>query len=207
MESLLEPPALLPPLKNSDVRTCKRGTRFWRIHFRGGDHPCEWNSFRYFGPTSSRFDHHLAPRGDQERGVLYATFGTSAIRTALAEVFQDTRQIDLNYKDPWLVAFELTAPIRLVDTSGSWPVRVGANMAINSGPRDKSRLWSQALYRDYPTVDGVWYSSSINNEPCVALYERALRALPAHPVFLEPLASPKLLARLAAAAKLLNFTL
>jgi hypothetical protein len=66
-------------------------------------------------------------------------------------------------------------------------------MLINSGRRSASRLWSQAIYRDYPQVHGLLYSSSMHaNRPCVALYERAISAMPTAPEFDRPLLDPSL---------------
>lgn len=79
-------------------------------------------------------------------------------------------------------------------------------MAINSGSRAKARAWSRVIYRT-ADVDGIWYPSSINNKPCIALYERARDALPASTSFNEALNSPKLLRGILAAATQLNYVL
>ena len=81
-----------------------------RVYFRAGRHPTHWNAFRYFGPTASRFDHHLPDSNGlgklQRRGILYA--GSSAL-TCLAEVFQAPGRTINRYRgSPWLVIFELT---------------------------------------------------------------------------------------------------
>ena len=64
------------------------GSVVHRVYCRGGPYPTLWNAFRFFGPTSARFDHQFPdedgdPR-EQERGVLYAA---TDIVTALAEAF------------------------------------------------------------------------------------------------------------------------
>ncbi len=57
-------------------------------------------------------------------------------------------------------------------------------MAINNGPHARARLWSQAIYDSYPTVEGLWYCSSMDaNRPAIALYERAISAMPTNPEF------------------------
>jgi RES domain len=177
-----EPPpvsalAAVPPV----TRVLAAGTRCWRIYFQGGPHPGAWNAFRGFGPTSARFDHHLAPPRDQKRQVLYAA---AAPLTCLAEVFQETRTIDRRRHAPWLVAFELTQPLELLDLTSRWPTRAGASMAVNSGPRPRARRWSQAIHAAYPTLQGLLYPSSMNaNATAYALYERAAGAMPSRPVF------------------------
>ena len=205
MERLADPP------RRFDVpgvfRVCPAGSRLWRIYFRGGTYPTSWNELRTFGPTGSRFDHHTPPKRVQARGIAYATSGPAAILTALAEVFQETRHIDRRRGEPWLAAFELSADVKLLDTSGDWPGQAGGSMAINSGSRSRARAWSRVIYASYPDAGGVWYPSSLKNQPCAALYERAARALPASPAFNEPLDSPKLFAGLTVLAKRLNYTL
>ena len=128
--------------------------------------------------------------------------------TCLAEVFQDTRLIDRAARDPWLVAFELRHEVRLLDLTGSWPTRIGASMAISSGPRPRAQRWSRAIYGAYPAVQGILYPASMHgNRPAVALYERAAPALPRSPAFHRPLLDPVLLPVLAQAAHDLGYGL
>jgi hypothetical protein len=183
----------------------RRGTALWRLYFRGGRHPTFWNTFRTYGPTSSRFDHHLSPPRLQDRGVLYAAVHGP---TSLAEVFQETRIIDRTARDPWLVGFVLQRSVRLLDLSGSWPTRAGASMAINSGPRPRARRWSQAIYEAYPPGQGLLYPSSMHgNRPAVVLYERGLSSLAPAPVFHRPLRDPSLLSALKEVARDLGYGL
>ena len=90
-----------------DIRQLGSGERLWRVYFRGGPHPAHWNSFRDFGPTSARFDHHREPPRAQDRAILYAA---SQVHTCLAEAFQDGRVVDRSARGPWLVAFDLQRP-------------------------------------------------------------------------------------------------
>jgi hypothetical protein len=185
----------------------KAGTTLWRIHFKGGNHPTTWKSFRYYGPTAARFDHHTAPKRVQQRGIFHAACGKDAIRTALAEVFQDTRLVDRFCHDPWLVAFKLNQSLSLLDTGANWPVRAGGNMAINSGSRIQSKKWSRKIYRQYTNVQGIWYPSSLTNQSCMALYEKAAQALPARPIFNRALSDPSLLTGLSRLAGRLNYAM
>jgi hypothetical protein len=183
------------------------GVMLWRIYFRAGQRATAWNAFRHLGPTNSRFNHHTFPKRIQDRGIIYATTGRDAICTALAETFQDTRLIDRYRDEPWIVGFSLAKDLILLNTGGSWPVRAGGNMAINSGSRKNARDWSRAIYRSYPNIRGIFYPSSLTNQPCVALYERAAKNLPVMPAFNESLASPKLFAGLTQLASRLNYAL
>jgi hypothetical protein len=184
------PPAAELATVAPDVRVVPQGTVLWRIYFADGPHPVSWNTFRYFGPTNSRFDHHLLPKAVQDRGILYAAEDGM---TTFAEVFQETRTIDRRRNSPYLVSFELAQPIGLLDLGGNWPTQAGASMAINAGPRPRARRWAQRIYEVYPGVQGLWYASSMHgNKPAVALFERGLAAMPVRPTFHRALADSAL---------------
>lgn len=186
MAKFPEPP---DPLPDPEVHTTQE--RLWRIFFAAGAHPTPWSGFRSFGPVDARFDPHLPPPRVQDRGVLYAS--TDA-RACFAEVWQASRLIDRTAGAPTLVAFDPTRPLRLLDLTGTWPTRAGASMAISTGSRARARRWSQAIYTQFPDLDGVWYASSMYaNTPAVALYERARDAMPRHPRFHRRLDAPELL--------------
>lgn len=128
------------------------------------------------------------------------------VATCIAEVFQETRTIDRRRRDPWLVGFELRRSVTLLDLSGAWPTRVGASMAINSGPRSRARRWSQRIYESYPHIEGLSYASTMNaNRPALMLYERATDSLPVRPVFHRALADAAMTAALVRAAAALNY--
>ena len=179
------------------------GTLLWRIYARGGTYPTTWNAFRTFGPLDARFDHHTHPKREQERGIMY--LGRRGL-TCFAEVFQRERIIDVHNGDPFLVAFRLSEPVRLLDLSGHWPTTVGASMAINSGSRRRAKVWSRAIYAAYPEAQGIWYCSAMDaNQPCVALYERGQHALPPVSSFHAALADPRLRLFVDRVATLLNY--
>lgn len=191
-----------------DIHGIAAGTRVWRIYFQAGAHPTTWSQFRAFGPTDSRFDHHLPPPSLQPREVLYGCLGPAAAITAIAEVFQASRTVERTPRAPAWVAFDTVADLRLLDLTGTWPTRAGASMAINTSRRDRARAWSQAIYDAFPDVDGLLYPSSMHaNHPCVALYERARRAVPTLPVFHRSLADPAVLLRLKGACAAVNYVL
>jgi len=203
MAKLPEPPS--PLTTRPAVSILRAGRRLWRIYFAGGTHAMTWRDYRFFGPTSARFDHHDPPPRVQAKDILYAA---SDAVTCLAEVFQATRVIDRSANAPWLVSFEIERDVALLDLMGSWPTRAGASMAINSGPRPRARRWSQAIYAAYAAVEGLLYGSSMHaNKPCVALYERARAVLPAAPLFHRALADPALLLRLNGAATRIGYRL
>jgi len=209
MAKFPDPPAPAAlSLLGPTIQVLSTGTRIFRIFFLGGAHPTSWNQFRAWGPTDARFDHHLPPPSFQAREILYGASGPRGGLTAIAEVFQETRVVDRAFKDPCLIAFETAADLHLLDLTGTWPTMAGASMAISSGLRPRARRWSQAIYTAFPTVDGLLYGSSMNgNQPCVALYERADRAMPAHPTYIRMLTDPTLLTTLKNACSDLNYTL
>lgn len=186
------PPAELVARTGPAVKSLPAGSLIWRVYFRGGPHPASWNQFRSYGPVpSGRFDHHDPPPHHQERAILYAAIHGP---TCLAEVFQESRVIDRHHNDPWLAAFATERALDLLDLSGTWPTRAGASMAINSGPRPRAQRWSRAIYDAYPEIDGIYYPSSMSgNQPAVALFERALGAIPKQPRLNRALAEPPLL--------------
>lgn len=168
-----------------------------RVWFAGSRHPSGFAHFRTFGPTTSRFDHHLpAPDGapvSGDRGILYAVEeGEEAFATALAEVFQGTRTIELRAEAPIVSLFAARRDLRLLDLTGHWATRVGASAAISSGSRERARGWSRDLYEAHPDVDGLRYRSSMSGgrSIAVALYERAQDAMPPSAAVSMPLRDP-----------------
>ena len=150
-----------PPLAKlgeigADEKVIPSGMTFFRVYFRGSPHHVTWRTFRTYGPADARFDHHLRPPREQERGILYLAVHP---RTALAEVFQRRRTINTRRMEPWLVGLETAAR-----TEASRPDRSLANAggrvdcALDRTPRADSP-WSRAAYEAYPGVHGLWYGS------------------------------------------------
>lgn len=147
---------------------------FHRIYKRGSDFPTSWNTFRYFGPLS-RFDHQLVNEQQrpvlQTRGILYAA---SDIPTAFAESFQyNRRHVNRNRDQPWLASFRFDSALQLLDLTDTFVVRAGASMKLTSGPFTYSQNWARGFYEAYPSIQGIYYFSSLTNRPTIALFERA----------------------------------
>ena len=206
MAKLPRRPEDLPPLRRRDLHPIRAGARPWRIYFAGGPHPTTWNEFRRFGPLElARFDHHLPPPRQQDRAIVYAA---NKAPTCLAEVFQSTRTINRDRREPWLVCFELVRRVTLLDLSGDWPTRAGASQALNSGSREAARAWSRKIYDQYAEIEGLWYPSSMHGRNfAIALYERASSAVPSATLFHQPLNDPRLLGRLRRVAADINYQL
>ena len=192
----------------ADIHLLPEGTRVWRLYFQAGAHPTTWGQFRAWGPTGARFDHQLPPPRAQDREILYGAVGAKAAVTAIAEAFQAVRVVERVRQAPTWAAFDTTRALRLLDLTGSWPTRAGASMALASGQRARARRWSQATYEAFPQVDGLLYGSSMHaNQPCIALYERALGAVPARPVFHRMLSDPAVSTLLKNACAVVNYAL
>ena len=187
--------AAVPP----QVHVLPAGAHLLRIWFRDARHPSGFALFRTFGPTASRFDHHLPGPGGEPvsggRGILYTMEeGTHSFEAALAEMFQDTRTIDLVEEAPIVSVFETRRDLRLLDLTGLWATRVGASAAISSGSRERAREWSRDFHEAYPTIDGLRYRSSMSGggNVAMALYERAIDAMPTQDLVRVPLGHPEM---------------
>jgi len=180
------PPAAALTLEPDDLCAVAEHTVLWRLHRTAGAHVVPWNQLRYAGPTSARFDPHI---DGERRGVSYAALD---VPTALAEVFQDRRVINLTRDAPYLTAWRPRRSLRLLDLSGTWPVRNGASHAINTGRHDYCRAWAQSVHTRWPDLDGLWHTSAMTGAPAVTLWTAAALAFPAAPDFSRPLADPGL---------------
>lgn len=196
--------------EQGEVREVPVGELVVRVHPLGGPHPLPWDGFRSFGPTSSRFDHHPPPPKEHpRRRIAYGAVGDDAFTTVLAEYFQDASggvaPIDRRLHTPAVSAFRLARPIRLLDLRSGWLTRAGGNQAITSGPRWRAREWAQVIHRVHTDVDGLLWASSVwAPGECVALWERAQRAMPPEPELHRLMSDPVLDVPLAHAARTLG---
>lgn len=201
------PPRQLPKLRRRDIATLAAGTLCWRVYRAGGPHPVTWRDFRHHGPTATgRFDHQdPPPHDDPVRAISYVSLDAVG---AIAESFQGSRLVDRRRHAPWLVGFELTDAVTVLDLTRLWPTRAGASQAIATGRRTTAQAWSRAIHRTYPEVAGLLYRSAMAGGSLnLALYERALPAIPAHPTAHLPLTHPGLSLPLARAAARLGYEL
>lgn len=213
----------LPPPRSAQIRGAGLGADevlslaadavVVRIHPLDGPHRLDWNEFRAWGPTRSRFDHHTLPRREHpRRSVMYLTIGTEAFTAAIAEFFQDdgggVGPIDRTLRRPAVTLARLQAPVSLLDLDSGWITRAGGNQAIGSGSRARARAWARAVYRCYPDLDGLAYHSSVwGPGRCVVLWERARRSLSSTPLASRTLDDPLLAPALAEAAEQLGAVL
>ncbi|QFT81991.1 RES domain protein [Roseovarius sp. THAF27] len=204
--------AAIPPA----VHTLLAGSEIVRIWFSGSKYASGFAHFRNFGPTNSQFDHHLPdPSGRPTNGARAILYGIEraldphAFTSALAEVFQDTRTIDLRAGGPRLTVFQITREISLFDLTGHWTTRVGASASLSSGPRAITKEWSPDFDDAYPNLDGLFYRSAMSggSSLSLALYERSRSGMPATPVVDTPLSHTVLRSGLIQAASTLGYSI
>jgi hypothetical protein len=198
------------------VHTLPAGSDIVRIWFGRSRHASGFAHFRDFGPTSSRFDHHLPDRAGRPisgpRAILYAIDAAAdphAFMSALAEVFQQTRTIDLTAGEPRLTIFQTTRDLFLLDLTGHWTTRVGASASLSSGPRAITKEWSRDFYGAYPNLDGLRYRSAMSggSSLSLALYERSRSAMPTAPLVDRSLHHAVLRPDLVRAARTLGYSI
>lgn len=205
-------PALsaIPPA----VHVLPSGSDIVRIRFSGSRYASGFARFRDFGPTNSQFEHHLPDGAGRPTtgawAILYAIDAAAdphAFMSALAEVFQDTRTIDLTVGEPRLTVFRTVRDLPLLDLTGHWTTRAGASAGLSSGTRVITREWSRDFYAAYPDLDGLRYRSAMSggSSLSLALYERGESAMPAAPLVDRPLKHAALRSGLVRVARTLGY--
>lgn len=180
------------------------GTVLWRIHATGSAHPMVWNGLRTFGPLpGARWDPHPEPAADHSPlGSAY--FGRDLL-TCIAEVYQDTRFVDADAGAPYATAIETASDTVLLDLTDVWMVRAGAKAALAGSPEKAiTRAWARAVHEAWPDLGGVVAPSAVAGREVVVLW--TVQPFPANPSFSVPPNRPGIAPRIAAAAKMLNFT-
>lgn len=189
---------------DEDLRILAGGP-LWRVHRTTGAHVVAWNHLRYFGPIDTmRFDPHDPPPQAQAKGVIYNALD---VATVLAEVFSQTRVINLTRGDPYLTAWTPNRELNLLDLTGTWPIRNGASYTINTARKDHCRGWARTITAAWPDLDGLWQHSSLTGRPMVTLFTTPSGTFPPAPDFSSPLSHPGLFATLHAVATEIGYRL
>ena len=159
------------------IREIPAGPPGWRrMYLTRHPNPLGW------GPGLNRFSD---PTG-KAFGVVY--LGSSAkvafVETLLRDA-ADGRDGDCvlalaELEARSLATIEPTEVLRLVDLTGDGPIRMGVPSDV-AGARDQTlaQQWSVAFHDHSDRPDGVFYPSRLNEERCIALYDRALGKLKA----------------------------
>lgn len=175
-----------------------------RIHGTAGPHLLSWHQLRHFGPLPARFDPHPPPTAHHAHAaVMYVA---DNFDTALAEDFQATRTVSPSAPNrPYLTVWHPTRSLRLLDVTGTWPIRNGASHALNTGPHSVCRAWARAVAADPADVDGLTYSSAMTGGPAAALFQPAADSFPTYPELSLPLDHPGLARALYSAASRIGY--
>lgn len=132
-----------------------------------------------------------------------AYFGQDLL-TCIAEVYQDTRFVDVDAGAPYATAIETASDTALLDLD-VWLVRAGAKAALAGSPEKAiTRAWARAIKAAWPDLGGVVAPSAVAGREVVVLW--TVQPFPASPSFSVPLNHPGIAPRIAAAAEMVNFT-
>jgi hypothetical protein len=86
-----------------------------------------------------------------------------------------------------MASIRLKEPLRLVNLTGDGGLRMGVpSDVVGASDQTLSRQWSLAFHDHTEAPDGVFYPSRLNEERCIALYDRALAKV-------EAIATPRLM--------------
>lgn len=97
-----------------------------------------------------------------------------------------------------LARIEITEDLRLVDLTGDGPLRMGVpSDVVGASDQFLARAWSVAFHAHKDQPDGVYYPSRLNEERCIACYDRAVGKL-------QAAATPRLMDCRAELAAILN---
>lgn len=150
----------------------------WRVCRTTGPHAQPWNVGRAFGPLAGmRWEPHVTPPHSQpDRAVLYTA---TDIATAVAEVWQVSRRIDVALGRPILVRATPARALRLLDLTdaSTWPLRQGAAASLPHAPRTTCRAWARAIFDAAPELDGLYVPSTLTGKN-VVLFPAGVGALP-----------------------------
>jgi hypothetical protein len=187
-----------------ETLTLPAGTILWRIHFTAGAHVIPWNRVRTRGPVpSSRWDPHPLPEDDYD--PLGAAYLGDDVLTCLAEVFQETRFVDVDHGAPYVTAFATARDALLADLTGLWLTRAGASAQVALQQKDRTRAWARAIHTAWPDLDGVVAPSAVaGGRRVTAFWNNG--PMPATPEFTVPLNSPAILRDIVAASGKIGYT-
>jgi len=161
-----------------DIATVPAGEVYRRIYL--ARHPDALG----FGKTPSRFSDPRRRIEARRFGILY--LGSSLKVCFLEAILRDQRDGVIGVyllAESDLVARATaeivpTRALRLIDLRGDGQVRMGVPSDVARGTRQTvARDWSVAFHDHPAQVDGILYSSRLNGEHNIAIYDRAVPAL------------------------------
>ncbi|MCL6286103.1 RES family NAD+ phosphorylase [Ruegeria sp. 2012CJ41-6] len=148
-----------------------------------------------FRPASSRFSDPGIREGETD---VYATvyFGTSVETCVLEAIIRDSGlgtgtegiPVSRRFLQGWsIVQVKAAEPLRLLDLRGSGTMsnRIPTD-AVRAQSHDLGQIWSQAIHAHKSQPDGIIFSSRLNEQPNVAIFERSMpkiRSINSAPLF------------------------
>ncbi len=164
------------------LRTIATGEIWRRMYETRFPDPLGW------GPGLNRFSD---PTG-HAYGVVYlgssakVAFVETILRDAAdgrgADFVLDQAEIDKRS----LASLRVTAPLNLVDLTDDARIRLGVpSDVVGYSDQTLARLWSAAFHAHGDQPDGIYYGSRLNDQFCIALFDRALPKV-------EAIATPRL---------------
>jgi hypothetical protein len=161
-----------------DLTSLVVGTRFGRIYFDRHTNPLG------FGKTPSRFSDPRRRKPKNRFGVLY--LGESLKVCFLEAVLRDKRNgavgdypvDETELRARRFAIVEVTAPLAMVDLRGEGSFRMGVPSDVaHAADQRLARAWSVAFHEHPAQPDGVVYSSRLNGQTNLAVYDRAFPKL------------------------------
>ncbi|MCT2300220.1 RES family NAD+ phosphorylase [Dietzia cinnamea] len=178
---------------DTDIVTVNPGTALWRIHRTGGPFPSAWSDYRFYGPLPGmRWDPHPAPTAAHtDCAVLYTAYD---LPTCIAEVSHPAGLVDTVTASPFATSWSPTRPLRLLDLTRQWPLRMDATHALMFAPRSTCRNWAHEIWKtarsEGKQLDGLEVQSTVTGSNMAVLFSDSQNALPAAPAFTSPLSGP-----------------
>jgi hypothetical protein len=97
-----------------------------------------------------------------------------------------------------IASIRVKAQLRLLDLTGDGGLQMGVpSDVVGASDQTLAQHWSVAFHRHSDQPDGVYYPSRLNEERCIALYDRAIGKL-------ETIATPRLMETGPELAKILD---
>lgn len=154
------------------------GERFGRIYHERYPDPLG------FGKTPSRFSDPRR-RVDKSRfGVIYlgstlkVCFVEALLRDRRNGAIGDYPIDEVELTQRLYAEIVVTSPLQLVELRGDGPIRMGIpSDVVGATPQGLARTWSVAIHDHSLQPDGIIYSSRLNEEINLAIYDRAIGKL------------------------------
>ena len=152
-----------------------RGQRFGRIYHRRYHDPLG------LGKTKSRFSDPRRRPENERFGVLY--LGSTLKACFIEAILRDRRNGAVgDYPIGETELFRrryaeivVTSSMRVVDLRGDGRIRMGVpSDVVGSTSQTLARTWSLAFYNHPAAPDGIIYSSRLNDETNLAVYDRSI---------------------------------